>query len=49
MLPACSCPLAPAPEVGEMVQMMAMREFPLREGCRMRVSLESLYGTCLRP
>jgi hypothetical protein len=30
-----------APAAGEMVQMMVMRELPLSEGCRMRVSLES--------
>ena len=29
------------PDAGEMVQMMAMWELPLREGWRMRVSLDS--------
>jgi hypothetical protein len=29
------------PAAGEMVQMMDMRELPLSEGCRMRVSLLS--------
>ncbi len=30
--------------MGEMVAIMAMRAFPLREDCKMRVNLLSRYG-----
>ncbi len=33
---------------GLTVVMMVMRALPASAGCRMRVSLESRYGTCLR-